>query len=175
MNSDRFDWMGLAERQWLDNAQRGYVVVDGDAEEECCSTIFSLVDGWLSLPFTKPPQVIVNVRRCESGDAMSFMLGQTIAKLECQTRVVFAAGSAGLFIFMGGTERLAKPGVRFTFHGNLYRWMQRGASDEMRADWFASRTKMPYDWWFERCKLDGVFEFGAEEALEIGVVTDIVQ
>jgi hypothetical protein len=175
MDSDSFDWLRLAERQWLDNAQRGYIVVDGQAEEECCGTIYSLADRWLAIPETRPHEVVVNVVHCESGHAASFMLGQRIADLYCETRVMMAAGSAGLFIFMGGDERLARPGAKFTFHGNLYRWMQSGASDEQRAEWFASRTKMSYEWWLEKCKIDGVFSFGVEEALEYGVVTGLLQ
>lgn len=175
MNMDSFNWIRLAEQQWLDNARSGYIVVQGEADDAYCLTVRSLVDRWLALPMSTPLEIVVNVLECESGGPSSFYLGQAIERLGCRTEVRYSAGSAGLFIFMGGAERLAHPGARFTFHGNLYRWMKSGASDEERAEWFTSRTNKPYDFWFEQCKIDGVLTFGVEEALEWGVITGVIQ
>ena len=174
-NYDRYNWMTVGERLWQDNAERGYIAVSNDADDAWCMAVGQLVERWQALPETKPAHIVVNVAKCGSGSAWSFYLAKHLATLGCDTMAGKEAGSAGLFLFMAGTKRVCHPQTRFLFHGNLYRWMQSGASDAERAAWFAGRTAMEYDWWLETAQRNGPLEFGAKEALAWGVATEVAE
>lgn len=81
------------------------------------------------------------------------------------------AMSAGLILTVAcnGT-RACIPTAKFLFHGLDIR--DHEAEDTRRAEWFAKRTSMPASFWREHCGED--FSFGADEALEFGVVHEIL-
>jgi hypothetical protein len=137
--------------------------------------MLQLIAGWKFSPSTAPETVQVQIIACGSGSPASWDVAHALAELPCRTVVEQEAGSAGLFLFMAGEERLAHHGAQFLFHGNLYRWMLSGPSDEARAAWFAERTAMSYEWWFEKARINGPLAFGVDEALEWGVATGRVE
>ena len=168
------NWQGMWERQWYDNAQAGYITVPEEADQPYCQLVQSLLDRWRLVPNTRPTFPVVMIHSCVSGHAQSWRLGQTLAAMtNVMTRVRLLASSAGLNIFLGGTVRQAHRQAQFVYHGNLYKWMAMGPSDEGRARWFAERTTQPYDFWLEAARLDGTLSFGIDEALEWGVVTEL--
>lgn len=171
---DGFDWKALGEQQWLANAQDGYIEVMGDADNGLCTTLYRLVNKWLILPQTQPSDIFM-VIRCTSGAPGSFDIAKMMCGLPCRTEARRDAGSAGLSLFLAGEERLAQHRSKFTFHGNLYRFLQGDPSDMDRAAWFAERTKMDHEWWLDKARMDGLLEFGIDEALEWGVATGIVE
>ena len=166
-----FDWTEMTETQWLTNMNDGYIAVYGEASSELCKLIHMQAEKWARMPQSRPRDILINIIDCQSGAPDSWPLSLKLSELGCRTRAYTNAGSAGLFLFMSGDERTGTKESRFIFHGNLYRWMKSGPTDEERAEWFSSRTNMSYDWWLEKANLDGTFEFGYEEAIEFGVVT----
>jgi len=170
-----FDWDRLQQQQWLANAQEGYIALDGNADDGFLSVAEQLMRLWLDRPALAPDNLHLAIITCGSGVANSWHIAQQLSQLDLLTTVEEEAGSAGLFLFMAGTRRLAYSGAHFLFHGNPYRWMLSGATDEARAAWFAERTNMSHEWWLEKAKINGTFSFGVDEALEWGVATGRVE
>lgn len=83
------------------------------------------------------------------------------------------ATSAGLILTCACEgDRICRPHSIFTFHGDNTRHSEE--DDQMRSRWFAEHTKMPVEFWLEHCADRAPFEFGAEEAVEYGVVGKII-
>lgn len=176
-NLHEHDWRDLAQQQYLASAQAGYICLACDAEDDWCHLVGMLARQWLACPATKPPKVVLMIHTCRSGHAHSWNLAwhylSQLPGLETRARV--EATSAGLLLFLAGERRIAHPEVRFGFHGKIYLPWFGALGNEPRAEWFASRTNMPYEWWLEKAEYAGVTEFGAAEALAWGVATEVAE
>ena len=167
----QFNWLQMAQEQWMRNANDGYIVVNNDADLEWCGLVNTIIEKWIVMPETKPRDVLLDIVDCQSGYSGSWQLAHKLVKVPCRTVVRDHAYSAGLFLFMAGEERLADPNANFIFHGNIYRMMVSGANNADRATWFSSRTNMSWDWWFEKAQANEILTFGFGEAMKWGVAT----
>jgi hypothetical protein len=176
-NLSEHDWRDLAERQYLDSAQAGYIGVDFNADEEWCHLAMMLTRQWLACPTTKPAKLVLMIYACRSGCAHSWDLAEHyLSRLPgLETRTRYEATSAGLLLFLAGERRIAHPAARFGFHGNVYLPWFGALGNEERATWFASRTQRDFAWWMARCEQGSLYEFGAAEALDIGVATEVAE
>jgi len=106
------------------------------------------------------------------GDGSCWRIAKLLEKNMWDCTVDEVAISAGLIMTVAcrGTRTCA-PGSLFVFHGDDTRDYER--SNPARAEWFAARTKMPYEFWLEHAGAKHAFQFGAEEALECGVIHEI--
>lgn len=111
---------------------------------------------------------MVNTR---DGDSSAWRIAYELEGGHWECHVERYAFSAGLILTCACTGcRTCSPRAQFLFHGLNERDPQ--ASDQHRSEWFAARTKMPVDFWLAHCAED--FIFGSEEALEFGVVHEIM-
>ena len=172
-SNDRLDWLRLAGDQWLANARGGFVEVYGEADDDFCGLLDKVMDYWEYVQM--PERITVNVALCGSGAAQSWHVARRLAFGNVTTYANYSAGSAGLWLFMAGDRRICKPRTEFLYHGNLYRWMKTGPSDEQRAQWMAERTTQDFDFWFGWAQHNGPFEFDAGHALELGVATELAE
>jgi len=164
------DWHGLLQQVWLANALDGLVVIEGEASDDFCQLMFEVIRRWRVLPPPQHPKVVI---QCPEGSSQSWNLAHALARIDCDTYARREAGSAGLWLFLAGQERICRPETAFTFHGNLYRMQGWGPTNEMRAEWLASRTGGEVAFWLELCERDTVTTFGAEDALAWGVATGV--
>ena len=80
--------------------------------------------------------------------------------------------SAGLIIACACQYRLCRLDTEFLFHGSPYK---NGIPDDRRkAQWFAERTTTNEDFWFDIAAGGADFCFGAEQALDLGVVQVVI-
>lgn len=77
--------------------------------------------------------------------------------------------SGALTIALGCGKRIAVPHADFVFHGeDIHR--RKDEDDAMLADFYASRTAQPREFWMRLAADAEDHHFGAEEALEWGVI-----
>ena len=171
-SNDRLDWWRLAADQWLHNARGGFVELYGEADDDFCGLLTKVMDGWQHVEM--PEQITVQVAKCGSGAAQSWHIARRLAKFANVTTIAdYEAGSAGLWLFMAGAKRICRQRTEFLFHGNLYRWMATGPSDEQRAQWMAERTTADNAYWLGWAQYSGPFTFDAIMAMQLGVATEI--
>ncbi len=96
------------------------------------------------------------------------------------TTVLSSARSIGLSYSVCATRRLAYPDAVWAVHGGSYRVMKKHESgvnieDHYIADWLARFTQKPYEFWIDLVSDGEVHEFGVAEALEWGVIDEVLE
>ena len=165
-------WEHAAALAWWERAQKGEVWTPGNVQRDAALALLLAVhqlneDIAEGIGFADKGTLVIDTI---DGGRVVWEIADEIGHGEWDCAVRESALSAGLILVCACTgHRTCVPNSRFLFHGLDIRDYE--ASDRQRAEWFAERTKMPAEFWLAHCGED--FGFGAEEALEFGVVHEI--
>ena len=168
-------WSNAAAKAWWALVERGQVWTP----EQCSG------DAALALEYavregecrrkgpnnaTPRPHLMVNT---QGGDSSCWRIAKLISRDVWDCTVDNHGISAGLILTVAcrGT-RTCTPSSEFAFHGEQRRDYE--LPDQRRAEWFAERTNMPIDFWLGHIGKPRAFYFDAQEALEMGVVSEIL-
>jgi len=156
---------------FLSEARRGHLWVPSDvcAVADELAAVVRMVDAEVMVA---TPQLTVHVNTDNGlhtvwrlAEALQAFSGPTVAQIGG------VAKSAGLIIACACERRVCQPNSVFLYHGSPYK---AGIPDDRaKAQWFAKRTTQSEDFWFDLAAGGDDFEFGAEKALELGVVHEI--
>lgn len=89
-------------------------------------------------------------------------------------RACYRAISGGLNLLIAGSRKTAHVDTKFGFHGDGSPRLAAAAKDRMRCEYYARHTNPDFDWWWEKSKTGEVWYFGVEEALDVGVIDEIM-
>ena len=108
-----------------------------------------------------------------NGDKECWRVAQAIENFpyDTQASISDAAFSAGLIIALACYHRVTEPDALFSYHGSPRK--DGREDDREKAAWFAARTTLPEAEWAEMAESGEEVRFGAEQALEWGVVHEI--
>ena len=160
---------------WLAEAEDGVFRLPPDISGTTGLAVHAAMTRFVDRVGDKPPaRVYIDTA---SGDNNTWLIAALVQRMEATVHIGLAAISAGLAIAVAvpGGQRVCSAGTRFGWHGSLYKVGRdpSGMSDEARAEYMAARTARPVQWWQSRAGDGSVLEFGAREALEWGVVTEV--
>jgi len=151
--------------QFLAEAMRGHLWVPRDVSGVFADAISATVRNLPAIDLT------VHVDT-DNGTASVWYLAETLIAHEGVTTAVIGnfAKSAGLIISVACQRRTCQPNTEFLYHGSPYKF---GVEDDhAKAKWFASRTTMPEEFWYDMA-IDGKDRvFGETEAWEWGILRD---
>lgn len=91
--------------------------------------------------------------------------------IDLRVYAAYRAISAGLNILVAGSFRSAHVNTEFGFHGNGS--PKADSKDRAKAMHYATNTTPDFDFWLEKAKSGEVYTFGAERALELGVIHEV--
>ena len=154
---------------FLSELRRGHLWVPGDV-----SNVADELAAAVRMRGAEQPGAGLTVHvNTDNGIATVWQLAEALVNYGGQTRaeITWAAQSAGLIIACACAYRVCTAQSAFLYHGSPYR--NGLADDRAKAVWFAKRTTQPEDFWFDLAAGGTDFEFGAEKALELGVVHEI--
>ena len=80
--------------------------------------------------------------------------------------------SAGLIVAVACERRVCGSNTHFQFHGSSQKGEEH--KDQRKAEWFGARTALPEAEWMRMAQDGEPRDFGAEQALEWGVVHEII-
>lgn len=161
-------WKHAAALAWWEEARRGCVwtpdAIAGDGADALRMAIRYRNNG--------PDEGGTLYVDSHGGDSSCWDLAVDLERGHWNAFVRGFAISAGLILTVAcnGHRKCLSNSV-FNFHGLELRHPEH--DDRRRARWYAQRTRMPEDFWLSYCEVAGV-TFGAEQALEWGVVHEIV-
>lgn len=153
---------------FLSEARRGHLWVPGDV----CAIADELAAVVRMVGAEGVESLTVHIDT-DNGLSTVWRLAETLINYKSETRAEIdgVAKSAGLIIACACQRRVCQPNSVFLYHGSPYK---AGIPDDRaKAQWFAKRTTTPEDYWFDLAAGGDDFEFGAEKALELGVVHEI--
>lgn len=105
-----------------------------------------------------------------NGTATVWSLAEAIkARTLTRAHVGAEALSAGLILTCACAHRICLPDTRFLYHG----FPGQDEANARKAKWFAERTNLPEETWLAMAETGEAHEFGAEQALEWGVVHSV--
>lgn len=112
----------------------------------------------------------------DTNNGMASVWGLAEALIHCPAKTVALVGaeakSAGLIIACSCEKRVCSPNTVFLYHGSPYK---SGAEDDRKkAEWFARRTTAPLNHWLHMAQTGQDYAFGPEQALEWGVVHEVI-
>ena len=177
MRAAFYDWT-----LWADEVMRGRIVIPNPIMGK---EGFRLVQAILTLRRRHQVgelglQRIMLYVDCDSGDATCWKAAYHLDRLRQDAGLtidseIHCAISAGLIVAMIGEHRTCHPHSKFLWHGSRAKtgYDESGKSDEDRARFMADRTQRPFEWWMEKAEDGDSYQFGAVEAMEIGVVQEI--
>ena len=124
--------------------------------------------GW-TLP---PAHVFVNTN---TGDFRAWEIARLTEALEATVHIGQYCISAGLIVAVAGKHRVCRPDTKFGWHGSTAKPGHDPShkDDEARAVYMAERTKVSAPLWLVYAQSGNLLEFGAEEALDWGVVDEV--
>ena len=161
-------WEHAAALAWWSRAQAGEVWTPYSVSRDAASALLWAVVDANDRDLPDGRHLVINT---EDGDRSVWQIAQEVELGAWTCFVRKRALSAGLILACACTEmRYCSPDAQFLFHGLNERHPEK--SDQHRSEWFAARTKMPVEFWLSHCAED--FRFGAEDALEFGVVHDVI-
>ena len=105
-----------------------------------------------------------------NGDATCWDLAEELLKHPMSTAIIGEeALSAGLIIARACAVRTCTPKTQFLFHG----FKGLDEANSKKAAWFAKRTNLTEEEWYDLAKTGNDVEFGAEQALAWGIVQQV--
>lgn len=162
-------WLDIYARQWCALADSGLIVAPTELQHGAAYAL-ELQLRKLLHEGRQDVKLLIN---CVGGDDFCFEVGKLLERFPAShVHVQGQALSAGLILTVCAKRRTCQPGAKFLHHGEDIRFPDD--DDRMLSEWMAARTTTPAAFWLEKCKAEDAFTFGAEEALALGVVHEIV-
>lgn len=161
-------WEHAAALAWWSRAQAGEVWTPYSVSRDASNALLWAVVDANDCDLPEGKHLVINTA---DGDGSVWQVAEQIERATWTCFVQKYALSAGLILTCACIgARYCSPKAQFLFHGLNERHPEK--SDQYRSEWFAARTKMPVDFWLAHCAED--FRFNAEQALEFGVVHDVI-
>ncbi len=170
------NWETCEEGVWLREVEDGRIWLPNGLSHEAGYTIAAVMRRLRNRD--NPPPVVIVYLATETGlpshwDFVAEIVRARREGLEVNIHACYNAISAGLNILVAGSFRVAHDNTKFGFHGVGSPKASIVAMDEMRIQHYASCTTTDSAFWREKSKTGELFEFDAEEALELGVIDEI--
>lgn len=163
-------WATIAAEQWRLQAEKGVLwipdLLQNDAAQAVLLAAHNAVAEGMALAL---------MIDCIGGDDTCVDIAKAIRDPRIAAscaKVNYRALSAGLYLAVACDKRIAVPGAEFLFHGSPYKAGRR--TDAEDAEYFEARTGTPSAFWAEKAESGEPFTFGAEEALALGVIHEIM-
>ncbi len=167
---------------WLEEAMRGRVNIDFNCDGDEGMLLIEVFRAHLRRILSGDADAVDNIEMyidCSSGNILSWNVFDLITKIEDAGVPVSAhirqAVSAGLIIIMGASRRVCIPRSDFGWHGSTSKSGKDESqkSDETRTQVMADRTDRDLGWWMEKADSGDTYWFKGEEAVEIGICTEL--
>ena len=161
-------WSAVAADRWCRLVDAGHLWVPDQLNNDSERAMLHALRLWEQ---TCQPVLHVHIDTVSGSHRVWTMAHLLAAHPETRAIVHGEALSAGLLLTVACATAAAVPNAEFLFHGLDRRDCE--ADDERRAQWFAERTKRPAEFWRQKA-WHGEYRFGADEALDIGVIDEVV-
>jgi len=168
---------------WLRQADAGRLYIPLDIASPVGDIILDHLTWWRQEHRERPLALYIG---CGSGDNLTDLILEAIERLDDTTAYADMAVSAGLEVTMACKHRVASPRAKFAYHGLADvpkpGQAKRGhRTDEMQIEWMLERLvdKAERDmvearaFWTAKTASGDLWEFGAEEAKELGIIHEI--
>jgi len=162
-------WEAASADIWLEHANAGRIYVHNHLQTYLALAVTWQVE-WLMLK-GQDIQFLVD---CPGGDGTCVKIAKLLSTYAGRStaHVTGVAWSAGLILAVACDRRTALPDANFMVHGSTLK--DGGDEDEEDAVFLAARTNKPYDFWKPLLSDGKEHKFGVEEALEWGVIHEVI-
>ena len=169
----------IGEELWIDAARAGTIWVPEFVEDAHALALTMALN-----LLRDRDEITLHIDTCSGGkSAWDGPCPELLWRRDTGKRTIGVVGgqavSIGLSYLAPCTQRIANPDSEFLVHGET---MRHGGArhesgvlleDHYAADWLARFTKRTYDEWLTTCETGDMMTFGAEQALEWGVIDEI--
>jgi hypothetical protein len=155
----------IQAQAFLSEAKAGHLWVPDDISGPRADVLAAVVRS------AGPSPLAVHISTTNGGPQTWTLAQELDAHPDTTAHVGHYAKSAGLILVVSCRHRVCQSYSRFLYHGSPYK--RGGGDDDAKAQWLAKHTAAGFTYWRDLATPGEDFEFGAEEALELGVVHEI--